>query len=382
MFDINENFIDDGTTFVRPKEYALTIEYHLNNNQTKTVKYADQSAFDEAVAKVQDNFVKIGKDYYNPSAISIVYQNGLSLQFTINGGKKITETYASQADLEEALSAFENTHLLMKTRKWYNGKQLHVTDSNKATLTIKYYFDGGEKFTVKYDDEASYDEALEKLAGIGSGTGGGGARTSAPTFTVAPGKVAEGTKFKIECKTEGATIHYTTDGTIPTLDSPVYSGADIEVPEDGITVKAIAVLLGFATSRVTVGQYYTSDYKKPSYKGWWSNTADPLTAITANDLKSLGNLEMAEATKADSPNPNIYTFPEALYPNGGRCVWAYPKEFGEIHYFTDGLGKHQITDSYTKQELTVKGIEYYAYILTGPIFPDSGDEYPLVFTQN
>lgn len=382
MFSINDNFLDEGVLFAKPKAFSLTIEYFKNNNEKKVVQYDSQSDFDEALENLSTNgFVEINGTYYLISTITSVYRNGRKLEFMLESNEKVSELYDSVSDLEEVLELFDSSFIELETRKFFNGKRVNVTFSNRSALTIRYTLDGNKNYTVVYDTEADFDAALEKLAGIGTGTGGGGgARTAAPTFTPKPGIAAEGTTVTISCATEGAIIHYTTDGTIPTLDSPVYS-TPITVPEEGITIKACAVILGLATSRVSVGQYKTSEFDKPYYKGWWNNYSDTLTTITANELKHLGNMEQAEATKADSPNPNIYTFPEEYYPNGGRIVWAYPAEFGEINYFTDGLGKHNITDSYTKQTVTVNDIVYFAYVLTDPIAPDAGDEYPVVFTQ-
>ena len=380
MFSINDNFLDEGVLSAKPKSYSLTIDYFKNNGEKKEVVYESQSDYDEAVDKLSENgFVEINGIYYTINTITSVYKNGRKLEFVLESNEKLIQLYDTVDDLEEVLEVFDSSFIELETRKFFNGKRVNVTFSNRSALTIRYTLDGNKNYTVVYDTEADFDAALEKLAGIGTGTGGGGSRTAAPVFDPKPGYATEGTTVAITCATEGATIHYTTDGTVPTLDSPVYSTA-ITVPEEGITIKACAVILGLATSRVTVGQYKTSEFDKPYFKGWWSNT-EALTTITAAELKHLANLEQAEATKADSPDPNIYTFPEELYPDGGRIVWAYPAEFGELNYFTDGLGKHSISDSYTKQEVTVGNIDYFPYVLTDPIAPDAGDEYPVVFTQ-
>jgi hypothetical protein len=60
-----------------------------------------------------------------------------------------------------------------------------------------------------------------------------------PTFTPAAGTYNSTQNVTIECETDGATIHYTTDGSEPTADSPVFSSA-ITVSET-TTIKAIAI---------------------------------------------------------------------------------------------------------------------------------------------
>ena len=57
----------------------------------------------------------------------------------------------------------------------------------------------------------------------------------------------------ITCETEGATIHYTTDGTEPTAESPVYSEA-IAVGET-MTIKAIAMKEDMTNSAIASATY-------------------------------------------------------------------------------------------------------------------------------
>ena len=73
-----------------------------------------------------------------------------------------------------------------------------------------------------------------------------------PTFSVAAGEVAEGTKVSIACATEGAVIYYTVDNSEPTAESTEYKEA-ITI-DKAMTVKAIAVK-GEAKSEVAVAAY-------------------------------------------------------------------------------------------------------------------------------
>ena len=74
-----------------------------------------------------------------------------------------------------------------------------------------------------------------------------------PTFSPAAGAVVSGTEVSISCATDGATIHYTTDGTEPTASSPTYSSA-ITIDE-AKTIKAIAVKGGLDNSSVASAAY-------------------------------------------------------------------------------------------------------------------------------
>lgn len=74
-----------------------------------------------------------------------------------------------------------------------------------------------------------------------------------PTFSPAAGEVLSGTQVSITCSTEGAAIHYTTDGTNPTASSATYSAA-IPVTSE-MTIKAIAVKAGLDNSSVASASY-------------------------------------------------------------------------------------------------------------------------------
>ena len=82
-----------------------------------------------------------------------------------------------------------------------------------------------------------------------------------PTFSPEAGTYTEAQNVTISCTTEGAVIHYTTDGSDPTSSSTTYNGA-ITVG-DTTTVKAIAVKDGMTDSSVASATYTINDEPKP-----------------------------------------------------------------------------------------------------------------------
>ena len=74
-----------------------------------------------------------------------------------------------------------------------------------------------------------------------------------PTFDPEAGSYKTFQSVTISCATEGATIHYTTDGSEPTESSPVY-GDPIAV-ESTTTIKAIAIKSGMANSAIAEATY-------------------------------------------------------------------------------------------------------------------------------
>jgi formylglycine-generating enzyme required for sulfatase activity len=85
-------------------------------------------------------------------------------------------------------------------------------------------------------------------------------RPNAPTITPAGGIVASWPlSVAILCATEGATIHYTTDGSEPTVESAVYRRFRIS---ERTTVKAVAIKDGLA-SEVAVAEYAAGQCADP-----------------------------------------------------------------------------------------------------------------------
>ena len=80
-------------------------------------------------------------------------------------------------------------------------------------------------------------------------------KVAKPTFSPVPGTFDAATQVSIVCGTEGATIHYTTDGTTePTAESPVYS-QPIAVNSGTMTIKAIAIKKDMTNSDIAEGVY-------------------------------------------------------------------------------------------------------------------------------
>ncbi len=115
------------------------------------------------------------------------------------------------------------------------------SDAQAAGTVYKF-----ESATTKYNQQFTqfvYVEAGKQVA----------ESVATPTFTPGAGTVEAGTKVSIACATEGASIHYTIDGTNPTAQSTAYTG-EITINET-TTVKAIAVKDGMENSAVASAKY-------------------------------------------------------------------------------------------------------------------------------
>jgi hypothetical protein len=82
---------------------------------------------------------------------------------------------------------------------------------------------------------------------------GKGAPAATPVFSPSPGRYTQAQMVSISDALIGATIHYTTDGTVPTTSSPVYTGPiSVGVTE---TLKADATAAGYLRSAVATAKY-------------------------------------------------------------------------------------------------------------------------------
>jgi hypothetical protein len=84
-------------------------------------------------------------------------------------------------------------------------------------------------------------------------TGKNNHNVAAPTFNPATGVYAGPLDVAITTATRGATIHYTLDGTAPTMLSPTYTGPIHVVTST--TIHALAGKTGYVTSAVVVATY-------------------------------------------------------------------------------------------------------------------------------
>ena len=96
------------------------------------------------------------------------------------------------------------------------------------------------------------------LLSAGCGSYGSGMGTKpAPTPQIAPvgGMYATPLTITITDSVQNAVIYYTTDGTTPTLSSPIYRGPFTLTQQGQASVQAIVAAGGYATSAVTIANF-------------------------------------------------------------------------------------------------------------------------------
>ena len=145
----------------------------------------------------------------------------------------ITGATVAAADKDNTFTVTDETGSCTLFNQFWNEDYYDVVDVPEGTditvyAMVNVYKGAAQLYPVRFD--------------------GGVERVAAPEFSIEGGQVTKGTQVALTSATEGATIHYTIDGTEPTSTSTVYSEPIILVFD--VTIKAIAVKEGMADSDV------------------------------------------------------------------------------------------------------------------------------------
>lgn len=162
----------------------------------------------------------------------------------IEGGVK--KWYAYQLHKTQLGMAEDNAKTKAGAIEWQTpaleGQIMGVEIDNTGKTRYRAY----EVFNTYAAAKAWVDEK----AGVGQ------TPAATPTATPAAGALTAGDDVELATTTVGATIYYTTDGSTPTTGSMIYD--DPIVIYAGLTIKAIAVKAGMASSAVLSAAYTIS----------------------------------------------------------------------------------------------------------------------------
>ena len=151
--------------------------------------------------------------------------------------------------------------------------------SNGSYTTKSHTFDGTTQYYVRF--HCYNTTAVRYVDDVSITYNTGDTPTCAtPTFTPIAGTYTQAQSVTISCVTEGATIHYTIDGTDPTINSSTYSSA-INVSET-TTIKAFAIADGYDNSSVASATYNIVNIEHAGTAEDPYTVADARTAIDAN----------------------------------------------------------------------------------------------------
>ncbi len=175
-----------------------------------------------------------------------------------------------------------------------------------------------------------------------------------PVFSVAAGAVEKGTEVTISCATEGATIHYTTDGSFVSATSPVYS-APIVINE-AMTIKAIAVKEGMTDSKLAQAAY---TIKTETPVGPTTGTTATFTFSDPSTLSPAYTLDQA-VDDGKTGNKKIDVNDVTFVANGAKIVDSGTGTSARLYYQTSSTAwSYRI---YKNSVLTMTAPEGYKFV--------------------
>ena len=195
-------------------------------------------------------------------------------------------------------------------------------------------------------------------------------KVAKPTFSPVPGTFDAATQVSIVCGTEDATIHYTTDGTDPNAESPVYS-QPIAVNSGTMTIKAIAIKEDMTNSDIAEGVYTIKQNAGLAFDPTTATAEAGAEEFTAPTLVNPNNLSPITYKSSDE---NVAAFVDGVLVIGDAGETTITATFAGNEEFNEGSASYTLTVTkkdaglkYEQAELTVyAGNDFTAPTLVNP----------------
>jgi hypothetical protein len=203
---------------------------------------------------------------------------------------------------------------------------------------------------------------LSVILWVCSSCGGGGGSASPPVqeqvanmpvFTVPEGSYSTDQLIAISCGTPDATIHYTTDGSIPTAGSRIYANP-IPVAGQGtiLTIKAMAVKPGMLNSDIASATYTIS--------------ASGVRVLFGYPPSPAGGLLLSSWVSPNGSNGDFYAYEEFTLPSTGfitevrwrggyaaDAVYGGATDFTITFFATNAAGTEPLVSSPESNEISL-----------------------------
>lgn len=208
-------------------------------------------------------------------------------------------------------------------------------------------------------------------------------KVAKPTFSPVPGTFDAATTVSIACGTEGATIHYTTDGTEPTAESPVYSEAEaIAVKSGTMTIKAIAIKEDMTNSDIAEGVYTIKQNAGLAFDPTTATAEAGAEEFNAPTLVNPNNLSPITYKSSDE---NVAAFVDGVLVIGDAGETTITATFAGNEEFNEGSASYTLTVTkkdaglkYEQAELTV----YAGNDFTAPTLVNPNKLSPITYSSN
>lgn len=269
------------------------------------------------------------------------------------------EVVPEEPGLDEISDAMANTYVKLTgvSISGINGKAFTITDGSGNTVA------GYNTFALEAIPEGENQTIIGfvrvfnttvQIAPVSIEGGVVVPVVETPVFSVAAGAVEKGTQVSISCATEGATIHYTTDGSFVSATSPVYS--EPIVINEAMTIKAIAVKEGMTDSKLAQAAY---TIKQDTPVGPTTGTTATFTFSDPSTLSPAYTLDQA-VDDGKTGNKKIDVNDVTFVANGAKIVDSGTGTSARLYYQTSSTAwSYRI---YKNSVLTMTAPEGYKFV--------------------
>jgi hypothetical protein len=343
-YDFDGN-IDDALTAIGSSSSSVTFTSSINVSGIVTIVNTTNNYF---VVQDKNDAVEFygitmpsglaAGDYVTASASKGQLYKGLPEitavdgSVTIDSSKKTATLYYLNLTGKTDFSGFESFKLygmkaaasaVQEKLAMIYGYDKTTKDTEKSFFGYVQNYSGTLELAVVYEKDASLITTTSSLT-----------NTVEPvSVSIASGTVSSGTTITLSTITEGVTIYYTTDGTVPTSSSNTYSDGITLTGSAGtkLTVTAVALKTGYTDSAIVSAEYTIKDSGGVSdeklmiteyYEGTSYNKYLEITNIgdTALDLSSY-SVGMYYNSDTSVSTSHVLTLSGTL--NAGKSVVLY-----------------------------------------------------------
>ncbi len=166
-------------------------------------------------------------------------------------------------------------------------------------------------YYVRYKETATHEAGAAATVSVPAYNPPAPGTVATPTFSPAGGTFTSAQNVTISCATDGATIHYTTDGTTPTESSPTYS-APIRISAT-TTIKAIAVKSGWTNSAAASATFTLKSSGNGGSGGGSTGGSSDGSSAPATPSSTTTNADGSTRRRTAAPRPpkRLRTVPPA-----------------------------------------------------------------------
>ena len=317
FFSRRDNFNDSGIE-------SLTFVYSAYQAQAPAIVRNDRGTHVVMSTAVEGGTIRYTTDGSEPTADSPIYESPVRIKpgevyrarvFADNMyASEISEYVIGNDKLAVPTATYDSFRLILSTDNegasiWYTTDPELSLDNVDAWILYEAPIALGEDCTYRFfagDDDANASDVQTFVFQKSDW------QVAMPTVE----RDADGSRVVMATTTEGAEIRYTTDGTEPTAESPLYT-APVEILCNG-TFRARAFMKGLYDSEVA--DLTVADMSVPVGYATFENKA--LTLTCADSKAEIWYTNDDDAVPEETENWQLYTGPVALTEN---CY---------IHFFT------------------------------------------------